>query len=88
MSKKINVEFDERCVDILKKIHNIHRNSFINIAIMVMSKSEYYNVLSGKSLNFENADNLSIENIDDIDDKTKNEEENEKDEEYTDWSSF
>ena len=62
---KIEIEFDEQSLKILKDVPEIHRVSLINLGLSLVSKTGYYQTLTGNvSDNLESIVNLgNIENL-------------------------
>jgi len=47
MAKSTNIELDDRSLGVLKNVDGIHRNSLINLGIIMISKTPYYKSLIG-----------------------------------------
>jgi hypothetical protein len=46
-AQNLGINLDPKSIDILKKVDAIHRDSLINIAIALVSKTGYYKTLTG-----------------------------------------
>ena len=49
MGKSASVEFDDNSLNVLKGVDKIHRDSIINIGLALVSKTHYYQTLTGKT---------------------------------------
>jgi len=59
-SASVSVIFDDKSLDILKKVDRLHRNSLINIGLALVSRTGYYKTLTGDlPEDLENVVNLS-----------------------------
>jgi len=47
--KKVEIALDDKSVDILKGVDDIHRNSIVNVGLALVSKTGYYKTLTGKT---------------------------------------
>ncbi len=58
------IEFDENSLRVLKEVDKLHRNSLINVALALVSKTEYYKTLTGQGSE-EVSEALSLSSLDD-----------------------
>jgi len=64
MSKSLPIEFDDKSIEILKNVDSVHRNSLVNVALAMISKTSYYKTLSGESSD----DALEVASLGSLDD--------------------
>jgi len=65
MAKKIEIEFDDQSLKILKNVPEIHRVSLINIGLSLASKTNYYKTLTGEASEVLN-NVASLDNIENL----------------------
>ena len=87
--KTINIKLDEQSIEILKNVSPIHRDSVINIALSLVSKTGYYKTLTGKNQSDELDDTASLE-IEDNESSSKSSKKDEpaKTKPVTSWDNF
>jgi len=64
MAKSTNIELDDRSLEVLKNVDGIHRNSLINLGIMMISKTPYYKNLTGDVEGVEDA--MEVVNLNEV----------------------
>lgn len=47
MSKDINIQFEDNALEVLKQVDPVHRNSLINLGILLISKTQYFKTITG-----------------------------------------
>jgi hypothetical protein len=89
MAKEIQITLDDKSIEILKNIDEIHRASVINVGLALVSRTGYYSTLCNKN------ESLSLDDIASLDVKdesgkivTVNKKEVQKEKKSTSWDSF
>jgi len=84
MSKSLPIEFDDKSIEILKNVDSIHRNSLVNIALAAISKTHYYQTLTGNIPD----DQETVASLDALDNLVEKKEVKEVAKASTTWDDF
>lgn len=69
--KELPIKFDNASIQILKKVSPVHRNSLVNVALALVSKTGYYKTVCGLDTN--SIDEVSsLESLDVVEKPTSN----------------
>ncbi len=83
-----SVNFDNTSIEILKKVDAIHRDSLINVALALVSKTGYYKTLAGE-VGETLEDVASLDTIDELEQTaTSNKVAKAPSKSASDWSDF
>ena len=87
MSQSLPIELDDKSIEILKSVDSVHRNSLVNVALAMISKTPYYRTLMGL-INDEPDLAVSLESLDLLSEPKEESKPKAKKSTNIDWDEF